>query len=85
MEQQQFQINVDLSSLPKRVCANCGSEIFVPAIRLMEISALLNPSGKAGVIYAQDGFICSCCGERADLTPKEENPSILVALDGGHA
>jgi hypothetical protein len=90
MKTEQITLKVPLSSLNKRKC-KCGGESFVPAIHLYEVSAIVSPNGKAGVIFGEAGFRCLDCGAPADMKPKEETPvqgpapekSNLIILDGG--
>jgi hypothetical protein len=92
MKTEQITLKVPLSSLNKRKC-NCGGESFVPAINLYEVSAIVSPNGKAGVIFGEAGFHCLICGRPADMKPKEDAPgqgpatpekSNLIILDGGN-
>ncbi len=79
-------LRVPLSSLKKRSC-KCGSENFVPAINIYEISAILSPNGKDGVVFSDPHFLCLSCGEPADLkaavpaqetaTPEKSNLIII--------
>ena len=82
---QQFNINVDLSTLPKRKC-HCGSETFIPAINLYEVPAILSPNGKAGIVATDAGFVCLACQAPANLEPSaadERKRAGLICLDGG--
>jgi hypothetical protein len=73
MKTEQINLKIPLSSLNKRKC-KCGGESFVPAIHLYEVSAIVSPNGKAGVIFGEAGFRCLDCGEPADMKPKEDTP-----------
>jgi hypothetical protein len=89
---EQINLKIPLSSLNKRKC-KCGGESFVPAIHLYEVSAIVSPNGKAGVIFGEAGFRCLVCGRPPDMNPKEDAPvqgpatpekSNLIVLGGGN-
>jgi hypothetical protein len=86
---EKINLKIPLSSLNKRKC-KCGGESFVPAIHLYEVSTIVSPNGKAGVIFGEAGFRCLGCGEPADMKPKDEVPvqgpekSNLIVLPGGN-
>jgi hypothetical protein len=73
MKTEQINLKIPLSSLNKRKC-ECGCENFVPAINIYEISAIVSPNGKAGVVFSDPRFACLNCGEMADIKPKEDAP-----------
>lgn len=79
MEQKAFKMQVSLQSLPMRKCACCGEAKFIPSVNLREVSALLSPNGKPGVIFTDAGFICATCGEQADLTPQDDKSAGIVS------
>ena len=70
---ERINLKIPLSSLNKRKC-QCGCENFVPAINMYEVSAIVSPNGKAGVVFSDPRFACLNCGEMADIKPKDEAP-----------
>ena len=54
---QQFQ--VDLKNAVPKVC-ECGSELFIPAVKLFTISALVSPTGQE-LTAQQPVLICLKC------------------------
>ena len=84
MNQQQIHMNIELKPEDRRICAKCGGMVFVPACALYDVSAIVSPSGRADVA-AVPIYACAVCGTQVDLTPKEEKPNVLVALNGGQA
>jgi len=71
-----MQINIDLKDTIPRVCQNkisdttetgvyehiCGCDIFIPAVKLYTVSALLSPTGKELTVQ-QPFLFCKNCGE----------------------
>ena len=59
---QPIMVNINPKDLERKVCTMCGSEVFVPAYRLLHVSALQSPVGKEGLGTAQVGWLCAGCG-----------------------
>ena len=69
---QQPQMKVDLSQSTAVTCEACGHDVFIPAFKLLKLSALLSPHGKETMIPMQV-FACAKCGHiNDDFLPKEE-------------
>ena len=78
MDQQQQNVNVDLSKATTLKCENkrtdlekgvqieCGSTLFAPGFELKKISALVSPTGQTSVAPIQI-FYCTNCGSRYNL------------------
>lgn len=47
------------------VICDCGNYTFIAGVFLREISAILSPSGKAGVLPVQT-LVCNACGKVPD-------------------
>ena len=84
MSQQQIHMNIELKPEDRRICGKCGGTAFVPACALYDVSAIVSPTGRPDVV-AIPGYACVVCGTQVDLTPKEDKPNMLVAMDGGKA
>jgi uncharacterized protein YlaI len=54
------QMNVDINQADDMYCAECNSRVFVPAVVLKKLSALLSPAGKETMIPIQV-FMCASC------------------------
>jgi hypothetical protein len=59
--QQPQQIQVDLKDAVPQFC-ECGSQYFMPAIRVFKLSALLSPTGQE-LTAQQPVLVCKQCGE----------------------
>ena len=70
MHKQQFNINLDLNTLQQVECPVCTNKFFFPLMTLRNVSALQSPVGKAGIIFVQQGFACTACGQHID--PQQE-------------
>jgi hypothetical protein len=57
-------LNLDISKTTPLVC-KCGNHTFEQGVFLREISALLSPTGKAGIIPVPT-FCCNACGAVPD-------------------
>ena len=55
-------LNVDLVNQPDITCEKCQNMIFLPAVRIKKISALMSPTGKETIAPVQV-FACANCGE----------------------
>jgi len=64
--QGQQQINIDLSQTEQRICSNCESKYFQPAIKIHVLSAILSPTGKELPIQVPV-LLCVKCGQELDL------------------
>jgi hypothetical protein len=78
----QMKLNIDLSKCESIKC-KCGNEGFVNILFLRRVPALLSPTATDAVATVQAGYICSACGEKADLSKKkEEEKSNIIQLTG---
>ena len=77
MNNQQPQMNVDLSQTTEISCESCKNDTFIPAFKMRKLSALLSPHGKETMIPMQV-FACAKCGHINDafLPKEEENDTI---------
>ena len=67
--QQQQKLMADLSASKPMVCAECGYDVFLPAIKLRKLSKLMTGSAADSVIPI-DVFVCGNCGAvNQDLLP----------------
>lgn len=57
-------LNLDISKTTPLVC-KCGNHTFEQGVFLREISALVSPTGKAGIIPVPT-FCCNACGAVPD-------------------
>ena len=69
-------LNFDITKTSKLTCT-CGNHTFVHAVFLREISALVSPTGKAGVLPIPT-FVCNACGR----VPDQIVPAFLKAESG---
>jgi len=74
--QQSQQIQVDLKNATPKTCQNkiadhrelgvheriCGCDIFIPAVKLYTVSALVSPTGQE-LLAQQPVLICRSCGQ----------------------
>ena len=71
MNNQQPQMQVDLSQTTAEVCEKCENETFTQVFKMRKLSALLSPAGKETMIPMQV-FACAKCGHiNQDFMPKE--------------
>lgn len=61
MSNQTPEVNVDLSNADDVVCERCGNYTFEQVALMKKVSALVSPTGRAGVIPIPV-FACSACG-----------------------
>ena len=72
MNNEQPQINIDLSQTTAEVCEKCENDTFVQVYKMRKLSALLSPAGKESMIPLQV-FACTKCGHiNAGFRPKGE-------------
>ena len=60
-DQQQPQMNIDMSQTTVAVCESCENDTFIQAYKIRRLSALLSPAGQESMIPIQV-FACSKCG-----------------------
>jgi len=60
---------------PNVVC-ECGCKIFVPAVALKKVSALVSPTGKEEIIDIPV-YICSKCGEIPQVYKDKPNYKMI--------
>ena len=73
---QQPQMKVDMSQTTSVSCESCGHDVFIPAIKLRKLSALLSPAGKETMIPIQV-FACAKCGHiNEEFLLKEGNDTV---------
>ena len=53
------QIPVDLTNAMPKVC-DCGSDLFIPAVKLFTVSALVSPTGQE-LTAQQAVLVCMTC------------------------
>ena len=58
---QQPQMNVDLSQTSAEVCEKCENETFIQVFQMRKLSALLSPTGTEAMIPIQV-YACAKCG-----------------------
>ena len=58
--------NVDLTHAKDIVCEECGNKGFRQTMMLKKLSALVSPTGKAGVVPVPY-YYCMKCGMRMNL------------------
>ena len=69
---QQMQMQVDLSQTTAEACESCGNDTFVQVFKILKLSALLSPTGQPTMIPMQV-FSCAKCGHiNPAFLPKEE-------------
>lgn len=67
----QQQIHVDPSQTTEVRCDNCDCDVFVQALKMRKISAILSPTGEESYIPVPV-FACKSCGHiNEDFLPKE--------------
>lgn len=54
------QIQVDLKNATPKLCSACGSNLFVPAIKVFVVSALVSPTGQE-MIAQLPVLVCRVC------------------------
>ena len=70
--QQQPQIQVDLSKTTAIKCEECKNETFTQVFKMRKLSALLSPAGQESMIPIQ-AFACAKCGHvNPGFLPKED-------------
>lgn len=62
MEGQFQQPQIDIKTLPYAKCESCDGETFRQVFKLKEVSAVLSPVGKTGVVPVLM-YVCDSCGE----------------------
>ena len=69
--EQQPQMNIDLSQTTAEVCEKCENDTFVQVFKMRKLSALLSPAGQESMIPIQV-FACAKCGHiNKGFLPKE--------------
>lgn len=76
MPQDQQQQNIDLSLAEDVTCRACGNYTFQSVFIMKKISAILSPTGRAGITPIPT-FSCNACGSI--------NPEFLPVLPRGEA
>lgn len=76
---------VDVKNTTPIVCEKCGSQTFFyqQTVMLRNVSAILSPSGKAGILPVPISFSCAACGFVNDqfLPPElRKNPIIKSTI-----
>ena len=70
--EQQPQMQVDLSQTTAEICEKCENETFTQVFKIRKLSALLSPAGKESMIPMQV-FACAKCGNiNSTFLPKED-------------
>ena len=74
-QQPTAQVNMDFNSLEDMKCDQCGDLRFEQVFILKRVSALMSPSGKAGVMPV-GVFACLLCGHiNAEFIPQMKSSS----------
>ena len=69
---QQPQMNIDLSQTTAEVCEKCENDTFIAVFKMRKLSALLSPAGKESMVPLQV-FACAKCGYiNKGFQPKED-------------
>lgn len=69
--QEQQQISVNLNDATDLVCAECGNKFFKEVTFFKKISALLSPTGQAGLVPIP-AFACTKCEHvNEEFLPKQ--------------
>ena len=69
--QQQPQMNIDMSQTTAEVCESCENDTFIQVYQMRKLSALLSPTGEPAMIPIQV-FACAKCGHiNKGFLPKE--------------
>ena len=69
--QQQPQMNIDMSQTTAEVCESCENDTFIQVYQMRKLSALLSPTGEPAMIPIQV-FACAKCGNiNKGFLPKE--------------
>ena len=69
---QQPQMQVDLSQTTAEVCEKCENDTFTQVFQMRKLSALLSPTGQKSMI-PMPVFACTKCGNiNSAFSPKEE-------------
>ena len=70
--EQQPQMQVDLSQTTAEVCEKCENETFTQVYKMRKLSALLSPTGQPTMIPMQV-FACAKCNNiNSAFLPKED-------------
>lgn len=65
------QQKIDISKSKAVVCAACGDDVFIPAMRFRKLSKILTGTSKDAIIPIEV-YMCSGCGEvNTELLPDE--------------
>ena len=72
MNNNEQQMNVDMSQTTAEVCESCENETFTQVYQMRRLSALLSPAGQESMIPIQV-FACAKCGHiNKGFQPKED-------------
>ena len=58
----QQQMNIDVSQTTEMKCDKCGNNTFKQSMMLRKVSAIVSPTGQAGLVPVQV-YSCGNCGE----------------------
>lgn len=68
---EQQQISVNLNNATDLVCSSCGNKFFNEVTFFKKISALLSPTGQAGLVPIP-AYACTSCGNvNEEFLPKQ--------------
>ena len=71
MNNQQPQMQVDMSQTTAEICEKCENDTFTQVYKIRKLSALLSPTGKPTMIPMQV-FTCAKCGHiNSAFLPKD--------------
>ena len=74
--EQQPQMQVDITQTTTVECEECKNETFTQVFQIRKLSALLSPAGKKTMIPLQV-FACAKCGHiSSEFLPKENNDTV---------
>ena len=72
MNNQQPQMQVDMSQTTAEICEKCENDTFTQVYKIRKLSALLSPAGKTSMIPMQV-FSCAKCNHiNSAFLPKED-------------
>lgn len=63
----EMNLNIKIDELPDYHCTECQGIQFAPVFAIKVIGAIQSPTGKAGSLHHQIGFMCTGCGAARTL------------------
>lgn len=62
MATEQMNLNIKVDELEDYLCPKCQGIQWAPVFKIKVIGAIQSPTGKAGSLHHQIGFMCTSCG-----------------------